>query len=123
MSEFIFNTSDYKTFDDSNNVMIEMFDTTCSVCGLEQIDWVRKDAPRTIGNIAHDILDENTNVSDEFLDDALNEPINEWQKFDDLNADNGIPTFLCSTCFEQLKNNEIKISDGQILELVNDSEE
>jgi hypothetical protein len=36
------------------------------------------------------------------MDALMDSPIDAWQQVDDYNSENGIPTFLCFDCFEQL---------------------
>lgn len=104
-----FSEKDFKEFQDPKQVMIQIFDIGCSVCGIKEIDYVSVNAPKTIGDAANTILEEQ-DMSDEELEKALLPVIESWQEVDDYNASIGVPTFCCNTCYYQLINNEINIS-------------
>jgi hypothetical protein len=106
-----FEESNYRKFSDPNNIMSELFSVACSLCGYEEISFVAENTPESIGDIAKRAYDENPDMSDEEMDALMDGPIDAWQQVDDYNCENGIPTFLCFDCHEQLKNGDIKVSD------------
>jgi len=101
----------YREFKDPNNLMRELFGIACSLCGYDEISFVAENTPDTLGTIAKRIYEENPNISDEEIEKLMDSPIDAWQQVDDYNSENGIPTFLCDDCYEQLKSGEISVSD------------
>jgi hypothetical protein len=106
-----FNQDEYRKFEDPNNVMQELFGITCSLCGYDEISYVAENTPDTLGTIAKDALAKNPAITDEEMDALMDSPIDAWQQVDDYNSENGIPTFLCFDCYEQLSRGEIAVSD------------
>ncbi|AKU80055.1 hypothetical protein [Spiroplasma turonicum] len=101
---------DFIIFNDYDNIMIQAFNIGCSLCGIETIEYAYKDIPQPIGNKVKEIHDNNPNVSDVEIEELLKDLIDDWQNYDDKNASEGIPTFLCSECYFQLLKNEISVS-------------
>ncbi|QEH61675.1 hypothetical protein SCHIN_v1c04780 [Spiroplasma chinense] len=116
MKKTVFSPEDFKKFEDNRNVMMELFGITCSVCGIDEIGYVAENAPKTIGQIAQEAIDENPEISDDELDDMMTGPIEAWQEVDDYNASIGMPTFACDNCYQQLIDGEINISDAMEIE-------
>ncbi|QBQ07542.1 hypothetical protein SGLAD_v1c03430 [Spiroplasma gladiatoris] len=111
MKKTTFIKEDFKKFEDNKNVMMQLFGITCSVCGIDEIAYTAINAPKTIGQIAHEAYEENPDISDEELDKLIESPIKLWQEVDDYNSSIGVPTFVCDNCYDQLLNNEIHISN------------
>ncbi|WP_339029435.1 MULTISPECIES: hypothetical protein [unclassified Spiroplasma] len=110
MIKTTFTEEDFVKFNDPKNVMMQLFGVTCSVCGIDEIDFIDEKAPKTFGQIAKEILDENPEIDDDELNDMIEPQIEAWQELDDYNASIGMPTFLCHNCYTQLINGEISIS-------------
>ncbi|AHI52700.1 hypothetical protein [Spiroplasma culicicola] len=112
MKKTVFSPEDFKKFEDNKNIMMQIFGITCSVCGIDEIGYVAQNAPKTIGQIAQEAMEENPDITDEQLDELMEGPIGAWQEVDDYNASIGMPTFACDNCYQQLIDGEISISDA-----------
>ncbi|AGR41990.1 hypothetical protein [Spiroplasma diminutum] len=110
MIKTTFIEEDFVKYEDPKNIMMELFGVTCSVCGIEEIDFIDQKAPKTLGQVAQEILDENPEIDDEELNEMIEPQIEAWQELDDYNASIGMPTFLCYNCHDQLIEGEISIS-------------
>ncbi|AGR40985.1 hypothetical protein [Spiroplasma taiwanense] len=110
MQKIVFTEEDFIKFEDRKNIMMQIFGITCSACGIDEIAYVAKNAPQTLGNVAENLIKQNPNISDDELDLLLKSPIKEWQEVDDYNSKIGVPTFVCDNCYQQLIDNEISIS-------------
>ncbi|AVN65248.1 hypothetical protein CG002_02705 [Mesoplasma florum] len=94
-----FNKDNYVEFNDFNDVMIQAFGIGCSLCYEPQISFVLKDHPKPIGSL---IKEQGKNLTDSEVEKLVENPIQEWQKFEDINFDNQEPTFLCDECWNQM---------------------
>src|SRR5699024_3415533 len=101
----------YREFKVPNNLMRELFVIACSLYGYDQISFVAGNTPDTLWTIAKRIYEENPNISDEEIEKLIDSLIDARQQVDDYNSENGISTFLCDDCYEQLKSGEISVSD------------
>ncbi|WP_339021520.1 hypothetical protein [Spiroplasma endosymbiont of Atherix ibis] len=110
MKKTTFTEEDFIKYEDPKNVMMQLFGITCSVCGIDEIDFIDEKAPKTLGQVAQEILEENPEINDDDLNEMIEPQVEAWQKLDDYNASIGIPTFLCYNCNDQLINGEISIS-------------
>ncbi|WP_338985479.1 hypothetical protein [Spiroplasma endosymbiont of Diplazon laetatorius] len=110
MIKTTFTEEDFVKYNDPKSVMMQLFGVTCSVCGIDEIDFVDEKAPKTLGQVAEEILAENPEIDDEELNEMIEPQIDAWQELDDYNASIGMPTFLCYNCHDQLIEGEISIS-------------
>lgn len=95
MDNIKINKNDYEPFLDYKDLMIQAFGIGCSICGDEEINFVLKNHPETIGNIVKKL----GNKTDEQIEQAIELPLKQWQEFDDSNADNNKPVFICEECW------------------------
>lgn len=109
MQKTIFTEEDFRPFEDPKSIMMQIFGVTCSVCGIDEIAYVSENAPKTLGQIAFEAMEENPEIGDEELDDMLDGPMDAWQEVDDYNSSIGMPTFSCDNCYRQLLDGEISI--------------
>lgn len=111
-----FKIENYESFHDVDEIMKNIFGITCSLCGYDEISYVHKNSPKPIGTVTKEAYESDDSITDEAMNEICEKQIQAWQETDDYNAENKIPTFLCYDCFDQLKNNEINISDLDLKE-------
>ncbi|PPE05230.1 hypothetical protein [Williamsoniiplasma lucivorax] len=97
MNKVNFNAQAYEKFYDFKDVMVQAFGIGCSLCGTEEIEYVYQNHPPTIGNL---IKNQAKNLTDQEVDQLIEKPLLNWQTFDETNANQMIPTFLCVNCFD-----------------------
>ncbi|WP_027063165.1 hypothetical protein [Mesoplasma seiffertii] len=99
MQQINFERDSYENFNDYNDLMVQAFGIGCSLCESSEIILVLKDSPIPIGRL---IKQQAKSLSDEEVEKLIAEPLQQWQKFDDLNSEALKPTFLCAECFNTL---------------------
>ncbi|ATZ17415.1 hypothetical protein ELUMI_v1c06930 [Williamsoniiplasma luminosum] len=97
MNKINFKAHNYEKFHDFKDIMIQAFGIGCSLCESDEIEYVYQNHPPIIGNL---IKNQSKNLTDQEVDKLIAKPLEQWQAFDEQNANQMIPTFLCMNCFE-----------------------
>ncbi|WP_031542955.1 hypothetical protein [Mesoplasma photuris] len=99
MKQIEIDEKDYVVWNDYNDLMVQAFGIGCSLCGSSDIFFVLKNHPKPIGNLLKELSNQ---LSDEEVEKYIQKPLEDWQIFDDKNADQERPTFLCDECFNSI---------------------
>lgn len=99
MHNIVFKANEYEAFIDYNDIMIQAFGIGCSLCGATQISFVLQNHPITIGSLMKKY---GISLTDKQVEELTEQPIKQWQNFEDENFNQNKATFLCEDCWNEM---------------------